>query len=162
MTESARTIARRPDGNGPQNRSRTGDRGTDGRFLPGTSANPGGRPKAEYRVIDLAREHTEFAIETLAAIARDKDAPASARVAACAHLLDRAWGKPRQALELSSEESTPTSLVVTYVNGQGQLVGNDGVLMRDADGNVLMDREIERRMQARSAAGVPGGLPVAS
>ena len=37
-----------------------------GKFAPGQSGNPGGRPKDEYRVAELARSYTVEAIETLA------------------------------------------------------------------------------------------------
>ena len=37
-----------------------------GKFAPGQSGNPGGRPKDEYRVAELARSCTVEAIETLA------------------------------------------------------------------------------------------------
>lgn len=105
----------------PENRGRTGSRrGPDGRFLPGDSGNPGGRPKAEHRVIDLARENTELAISTLAAICKDESAPASARVAAASHLLDRAWGRPHQSVEVADPHREPRSLKVTFV-GPGEV-----------------------------------------
>ena len=40
-------------------------RGLDGRFAPGTSGNPGGRPEDEARVAELARSYTTEAIDTL-------------------------------------------------------------------------------------------------
>ena len=36
-----------------------------GKFAPGQSGNPGGRPKDEYRVAELARSYTVEVIETL-------------------------------------------------------------------------------------------------
>jgi hypothetical protein len=45
-------------------------------------------------VRDIAREHTEEAIETLAAIMRDEVAPAAARISACTELLNRGHGRP--------------------------------------------------------------------
>ena len=41
----------------------------------------------------MARAHTSEAIQTLAAVMRDADAPPAARVRASESLLDRAWGK---------------------------------------------------------------------
>jgi hypothetical protein len=42
-------------------------------------------------------------MQTLAAIHRDKKAPYSARVMAANALLDRGWGKARQALDFGSD-----------------------------------------------------------
>ncbi len=74
-----------------------------GRWKPGQSGNPGGRPKAIIEVAAAAREHTTEAIATLASIMRNTDATASARVSAAAILLERAWGKPAQTMTLKRE-----------------------------------------------------------
>jgi hypothetical protein len=57
------------------------------------------KPPAEIR--SLARTHTRTAINTLKAIMGSPRAPAAARVAAAAHLLDRGWGKPHATSEVS-------------------------------------------------------------
>ncbi len=88
-------------------------------FVKGKSGNPGGRPKAEHRVIDLAREHTEKAILTLVEIATTKKYGASARVAAAVALLDRGYGRPRQSVELSGSEGESLSLSVVLVSAKG-------------------------------------------
>src|SRR5215207_8448917 len=66
------------------------------KFQKGRSGNPGGRPKADIDVKQLARKHTIPAVETLAEIALDKESKGSERVAAAVALLDRGWGKPTQ------------------------------------------------------------------
>jgi hypothetical protein len=73
-------------------------RGKGGKWLPGKSGNPGGRPAVLEEVRDLARRETAASIKRLAQIRDDAGQPAQARVSACAHLLDRAWGKPQQAI----------------------------------------------------------------
>lgn len=77
------------------------NRDSDGRFLPGKSGNPGGRPKKLMEVVELARQHTPAAIQTLGQIMQDEDAPPAARVSASQTLLDRGWGKATVPLELS-------------------------------------------------------------
>ena len=69
-------------------------RNEHGKFVKGTSGNPLGRPRVILTVRDIAREHTEEAIETLAAIMRDEVAPAAARISACTELLNRGHGRP--------------------------------------------------------------------
>ena len=45
-------------------------RSKSGQFAPGQSGNPGGRPKDEHRVGELARSYTREAIETLVDLMR--------------------------------------------------------------------------------------------
>lgn len=69
-------------------------RDTTGRFLPGKSGNPGGRPRVIGHIRDLAQGHAQNAIAVLAEIMAQQDAPASARIAAATALLDRGYGRP--------------------------------------------------------------------
>ena len=87
-----------------------------GTFKPGQSGNPSGRPKEVGHIRDLARAHTESAIKTLVAINEDMAQPAPARVAAAQALLDRAWGKPSQAIG-GAEDLGPVKHVVTWEDG---------------------------------------------
>ena len=45
-------------------------RDDSGKFIAGYSGNPGGRPKDEYRVAELARSYTVEAVETLVDLMR--------------------------------------------------------------------------------------------
>ncbi len=51
-------------------------------------------------VRDLARTHTTVAVETLAEIMKDTQAPKSARVQAATSILDRGWGKSPLTIEV--------------------------------------------------------------
>jgi len=63
-----------------------------GRFSSGHSGNPGGRPKDEFKVAELARSYTVEAVETLVDLMRhSKDD--RVRGTASQALLDRGWGK---------------------------------------------------------------------
>lgn len=77
-----------------------------GGFQKGQSGNPGGKPAELAEVKALARKQTEASINTLVAIRDDLTAPKAARVAAANSLLDRAWGKPAQALEHSGPDGS--------------------------------------------------------
>src|SRR5207248_10062591 len=73
-------------------------RGPQGQWLPGSSPNPGGRPKIIEDIRALAREHTATAINALVRIA-ESGKQESARVAAASALLDRGWGRPTRPLD---------------------------------------------------------------
>jgi hypothetical protein len=68
-------------------------------WKPGQSGNPGGRPRVVGALRDLAREHTQAALDALLSIMRDEAAPSAARVAAAVHVLDRGYGRPTQHVE---------------------------------------------------------------
>ena len=74
------------------------EREGNGQFRKGVSGNPGGKPAVLEEVRELARQQTAASIMALAQIRDDKRAPAQARVAASVALLDRAWGRPAQAI----------------------------------------------------------------
>lgn len=50
---------------------------------------------------DLARQHTQRALETLVDVMTNDDAPANARITAANSLLDRGWGKATTHTEIS-------------------------------------------------------------
>jgi hypothetical protein len=81
-------------------------------FTPGESGNPGGRPKnpqtieAKRVIADvraLARQCAPEAISTLKTIMLDVKAPPAARIGAAMAILDRGFGKPGQAIDVSGE-----------------------------------------------------------
>ena len=80
------------------------NRTVSGQFLPGQSGNPGGRPKDEHRVGELARSYTVEAIETLVDLMRHgKDE--RVRGTAAQALLDRGWGKAKVEVVSNAETS---------------------------------------------------------
>jgi hypothetical protein len=83
----------------PQNTENQVTRLPTGRWAPGRSPNPGGRPKVAGAVRELARQHTQLAVETLVEICEHGQSEA-ARIATAVALLDRAWGKPMVAVEV--------------------------------------------------------------
>ena len=79
-------------------------RSSKGQFLPGFSGNPGGRPKDEFKVVELARSYTVEAVETLVDLMRhSKDD--RVRGTASQALLDRGWGKAKVEVATSGGQS---------------------------------------------------------
>lgn len=74
-------------------------------FAKGKSGNPSGRPKKLLpdgrSLSDLCKVHTQLAVTVLSDILIDGEAPLAARISAAQALLDRGWGKPSQAVEVS-------------------------------------------------------------
>src|SRR5207248_11695362 len=100
--------------NMPAERQNTSDhapkRGPQGQWLPGSSPNPGGRPKIIEDIRDLARAHTGTAINAHVHIA-ESGKQESARVAAASALLDRGCGKPTQPLS-GDKDAPPIGLSI--------------------------------------------------
>ena len=75
-----------------------------GQFAPGQSGNPGGRPKDEYRVAELARSYTVEAVETLVDLMRHSRDD-RVRGTASQALLDRGWGKAKVEVATNGGET---------------------------------------------------------
>lgn len=70
-------------------------------FVKGQSGNPGGRPKENHELKELAQQYTRAAIEALAEALKDKQQ----RVAAAVALLDRGHGKPTQPVTVDANRA---------------------------------------------------------
>ncbi len=87
---------------------------------PGAGRKPGKVGAAKRALSEMAKEHAQEALATLAAIHADTAAPPAARVSAATAILDRAYGKPPQALDLTSSDGsmTPSPTVIEFVTPQ--------------------------------------------
>jgi hypothetical protein len=72
-------------------------------------------PKNLGHIASLARSYTDTAIKTLAGIMMEPTAPARARIAAAAILLDRGWGKAKEMHEHSGPDSKPIEKIVREI-----------------------------------------------
>ena len=78
---------------------------TAGSWKKGQSGNPGGKRKQDYRIRDLAQALTEEALETLRSIMKGSEDD-RARVAAANAILDRGYGKPAQAVDITNSDGS--------------------------------------------------------
>lgn len=74
-----------------------------------------GRPKgslnkATASIRDAAQAYTDEALRTLATVMREGDS-AAARVAAANSILDRAFGKPKQSMDVEADVKTAISTI---------------------------------------------------
>jgi len=83
---------------------------------PGAGRKRGKIGKATREMAEMAKDHAETALLTLVEIAIG-DGAASARVSAATAILDRAYGKPRQALEHSSSVADPLEKLLQEISG---------------------------------------------
>lgn len=93
----------------------------------GAGRKPGVVSAAKRSLAEAAKEHAQEALDVLVEIAKDKEQPAAARVSAANSILDRAYGKPTQALDhMSSDGSmSPKPNVIEFVSPQIGDAGQD-------------------------------------
>ena len=94
---------------------------TRGGKRSGAGRKAGTPNKVGKELRTLAQPHTKEALETLVAIMRDKSAPPQARAMAADKLLDRAWGKPSQAIVGDPENplQLATKIEIVVVDQKG-------------------------------------------
>ena len=71
-------------------------RNENGRFAPGTSGNPGGRPRMAKEARDLIEALAPELVMILMELARDTTQPGRVRIQAATALLDRRFARPTQ------------------------------------------------------------------
>lgn len=106
--ETAKKAVKKTVKKTPENRT------ASGRFAKGVSGNPGGRPKQSEDVVEACRAKSAEAIQVLSEIMMNKNAKDTDRIRAAEAILDRAWGKPYQAVEIDS--GADTSITIKWEN----------------------------------------------
>lgn len=78
---------------------------------PGAGRKPGAVSRAKRELADMAKDYAELALQTLVDVAGSPKASESARVSAAVAILDRGYGKPFQAVQLSGDANAPVQVV---------------------------------------------------
>lgn len=89
-------------------------------FEKGQSGNPGGRPKEAIRFSELAKEHSERALQIL--IDALESSNEKIRITAASMILDRAYGKPMQ--EISGNMAVQVTEMPAIQKESGEAVFN--------------------------------------
>lgn len=87
-----------------------GNRTDTGRFAPGKSGNPSGRPKVDEKVQKALKAATLDAAKTLIELMNDEDQPGKVRLQAATTILDRVYGKPSQHVDMDGAPAITISL----------------------------------------------------
>jgi hypothetical protein len=108
-TPVADSLPENRDVSGRFQKGQSGNPSGWGGFSKGKSGNPGGRPKDADGIRDLARSYAAEAIETLVKIMRSAGGELD-QVRAAIALLDRAHGKPAQAVNSTVTRIDPDTI----------------------------------------------------
>jgi hypothetical protein len=82
---------------------------------PGAGRVKGVPNKATACIKAAASEYSEQALQTLAEIMAGADNPAAARVGAANAILDRAYGKPKQSVDVDANVTATVSKIVRKI-----------------------------------------------
>ena len=85
-------------------------RGSGRPFEKGQSGNPNGRPKTPEEFKQLARENSLAALQKVIAIMHNDEAKLNDQLKAAEMVMDRAWGKPIQGMEVSGPEGNALTI----------------------------------------------------
>ena len=89
-----------------------------GRWPPGQSGNPGGRPANRGPIIEYADEFTAEAVEALVAIMRDKEASRRDKLDAANAIMDRGRGKATQHSETVVSKGDGLDELLDQIDGK--------------------------------------------
>lgn len=80
-------------------------------FKPGQSGNQSGRPKTDPKFTALLKSKQEWALKELIKLAQSSEED-SVRLKAIQYIIDRAQGKPSQALNIGDQDGQPFKINV--------------------------------------------------
>lgn len=76
-------------------------------YPPGANGYKGRPRRLLERVLRVARLHSVEAVEHQVCLMRSSSTPPAVRLAATMAILDRAWGKPKEQIEIAGDSGVP-------------------------------------------------------
>ena len=87
-------------------------------FTPGHTKvggrQPGSTNKTTLEGRQIALNFADEAMQTAVDIMRDASAPPTTRLAAAIDIMNRAWGKPTQAVSVDAESAQPLQIMIRH------------------------------------------------
>ena len=128
-----------------------------GQFEKGVSGNPAGRPRSkEFR--ELCRGYSLEALEFLVKTMRDKKNKTLGTKAAM-ELIDRAYGRPAQAMEVQLEDNRPEQAQQIELTPD-QVLEALGAVLTNAEKQLGIDPKDGLNEQQRMQRILEGGQPI--
>ena len=87
----------------------------DHMWKPGTSGNPGGRPKKVKELAEKAGRYTDVVFAQFEDMLKNPNTKDETRMAICRELLDRGFGRPAQSLAIHGDDDKPPILTAETV-----------------------------------------------
>lgn len=88
-------------------------------FVKGQSGNPGGKPKELAEIIHLAKAASPDAMAKIVEIMRNPATPPNVALDAAERVLNRAYGKPKESVDMTVRTSLE-DLVVASLAGRAK------------------------------------------
>lgn len=108
-----------------------------GKFVPGSSGNPSGRPALLKQLRDLAREHTEASVAKIVMLMHNAESE-TVQLESAKELLNRAWGRPEQFIDLGVTVEHKSEMVERILALlQGKVIEGDAKVVADQPGESL-------------------------
>jgi hypothetical protein len=115
-------------------------RDTHGRFLPGVTGNPSGRPKVVEEIQQIARQAAPAAFQRIVELAGSADERIA--LAASQAILDRAYGRPVQAVQSEVKKIDVNQMFLEAVKAVNERERGDGAKVVDG---VVVAKESNRK-----------------
>lgn len=91
--------------------------GKRGGARPGAGRKKGQVSQAKRAISEMAEKHGEAALQVLVDVAKEGESE-GARVSAANAILDRAYGRPKQSMDMEHDLSDPFAQLLTELSGR--------------------------------------------